>query len=175
MSTSVNYLCLSFSKFCSTTFCSPFSSQDNVQNQIQNDQYGGVEEGTGTTMEVDSITTKVVIKSTQVELDTIGATTKTVHPSTCPPSQKLKRVPKTFNWGMTLKLLQWQNKQVFGRNRLILLDPKDEIRNRREDNVKAKMVFRPVLKICNFVLKIKLYQFYIIDFTLLLILCYYQF
>ncbi len=43
---------------------------------------GGVEEGTRTMMEVDSIATKVVTKSTQVALDTIEATIKIVHPPT---------------------------------------------------------------------------------------------
>jgi hypothetical protein len=47
---------------------------------------GGVEEGTRTTMEVDSIVVEVAIKSTQVALDTTKAIIKTVHPSTCPPS-----------------------------------------------------------------------------------------
>jgi hypothetical protein len=43
---------------------------------------GGAKKRTITTMEVDSIATKVVTESTQVALDTIEATTKTMHPLT---------------------------------------------------------------------------------------------
>lgn len=43
---------------------------------------GGVEEGIKTTMEVDSIITKVVIENTQVTLDTIEVAFETMHPST---------------------------------------------------------------------------------------------
>jgi len=43
---------------------------------------GGAEEGTGTTMEVDSITAELIIESIQVAPNTIEAITKTMHPST---------------------------------------------------------------------------------------------
>ncbi len=74
----------------------PFSSYDDVQNQIQNDQYGGVEEGTGTIMEVDSIVVEMVIESIQVAPDTIGATTKIVHPSTVSTIIEIKEGTKNL-------------------------------------------------------------------------------
>ncbi len=44
---------------------------------------------------------------------------------------------------------------------MVLHDPDDNIQNRKEDSVKARMFSRLVLKSCNFVLKIKPYQFLI--------------
>jgi hypothetical protein len=43
---------------------------------------GGTYEGIGTMMEVDSITTKVATKNTQIAFDTIEATKKIVRPLT---------------------------------------------------------------------------------------------
>jgi hypothetical protein len=43
---------------------------------------GKIEEGTGTTMEVDFITIEVAIESTQVALDTTKIGTEIAHPST---------------------------------------------------------------------------------------------
>jgi hypothetical protein len=43
---------------------------------------GGVEEGTITTMEVDSIVAEVATESTQIAPDTIEAIIEIVHPST---------------------------------------------------------------------------------------------
>ncbi len=43
---------------------------------------GGAQEGTKTTMEVDSIVAKVAIESIQVAPDTTEATTKIMHPFT---------------------------------------------------------------------------------------------
>ncbi|CAM6011937.1 unnamed protein product [Sphagnum balticum] len=43
---------------------------------------GRVEEGTGTTMEVDFIVVEVAIESIQVAIDTTKVATKTMHPST---------------------------------------------------------------------------------------------
>jgi hypothetical protein len=61
--------------------------------------------------------------------------------------------------------------------KVVLLDPKDMIQSKREDNVKIKKLSRPVLKSCNFISKIKLYQFWdtnqfyvYTNFTFLLVL-----
>ncbi len=49
---------------------------------------GGVYEGIGTMMEVDSIITKVATKSTQVAPNTTKATKEIVHPQCCLPLYK---------------------------------------------------------------------------------------
>ncbi len=43
---------------------------------------GGLEEGTWTTMEVDSIVTKMAIESIQVVVNTTEVVIETMHPST---------------------------------------------------------------------------------------------
>jgi hypothetical protein len=60
---------------------------------------GGAEEGTGTAMEVDSITTELVTKSTQVAPNTIEAIIETMHPSTLSTIVESEKGTKNFQPG----------------------------------------------------------------------------
>ncbi len=70
-----------FPNFVLPPFVPPSLARSTSRTKFGMVSMGGVEEGTRTIMEVDSIATKVVIESTQVALDTIEITTETMHPS----------------------------------------------------------------------------------------------
>jgi hypothetical protein len=67
-----------FLHFVLPPFVAPFLARMSSKTRFGTISMGGVEEGTRTMMEVDSIVVKVITKSIQVAYDTI----KIVHPST---------------------------------------------------------------------------------------------
>jgi hypothetical protein len=66
---------------------------------------GGTYEGIGTTMEVDSITTKVATKYTQIAFDTIEATEKTVHLLTLSIIIEIEEVTKNLQHGDATRIV----------------------------------------------------------------------
>jgi hypothetical protein len=66
---------------------------------------GGVEEGTGIIMEVDSIIAEVATKNIQVAPDTNETTIETVHPSTLSTITKTEKGTKNLQLGDGTKVV----------------------------------------------------------------------
>ncbi len=95
-------------------------------------------------MEVDSSAAKVATKSTQVALDTTEAATEIVHHSTLTTNVETQEVTKNLKQEDESGIVPMVEQTIFCRS-VGFLDPQDMIQIRREDNVKARKFFRPVL------------------------------
>ncbi len=76
----------------------------------------GVEEGTRTMMEVDSIAIEVAIENTQVAPHTTKVATKNVHPSTLFTIVETKKAIENLQHGDEIGIGPMVKQIVFGRN-----------------------------------------------------------
>ncbi len=100
-----------FPNFVVPPFVVPSPVRTTSRNKSKIVNMGGVEEKIETTMEVDSITTDVATESNQVALDTIEATTKTMHPSTLSTIIESEEGTKNLQLGDGIRVIlvvDWQ-------------------------------------------------------------------
>jgi hypothetical protein len=86
-----------FPDFTLHLFVAPFPNVTYSQTHLGIVSMGGLEEGTRTMMEVDSIVAKVATKSSQVAPHTIETTTKTMHPSTLATIVEINKVTENLH------------------------------------------------------------------------------